>query len=61
MTNTILFQVLKNKNYSVWTAQLILNEMIERVQSGEEPETVLLDEDISLEYENDLIEAAHEF
>lgn len=60
MTKAILFQVLFDLGYSVWTAKLVYYEMLERVQGGEDYVIVLVDENFPIEYENMLIEAASE-
>ena len=60
MPNTILLQALFDLGYSVWTAKLVYYEMLKRVQDGEDPVIVLVDENLPIEYENMLIEAASE-
>ena len=60
MLNTTLLQALLDLGYSVWTAKLVYYEMLERVQGGEDPVIVLVDENLPIEYENMLIDAASE-
>ena len=61
MPNTTLLQALLDLGYSVWTAKLVYYEMLERVSLGEDPEVVLAEEGLPVDYVEDIIEAAHEF
>ena len=61
MTTISIFEALANKGYSSWTAKLIYYEMAERVSLGEDPEVVLAEEELSADYIDDIVEAAHEF
>jgi CheY-like chemotaxis protein len=60
MPNTTLLQALLDLGYSVWTAKLVYYEMLERVQGGEDPEVVLAEEGLPVDYVEDIIEAASE-
>ena len=60
MPNTTLLQALLDLGYSVWTAKLVYYEMLERVQGGEDPEVVLAEEGLPVDYAEDIIEAASE-
>lgn len=61
MTTISIFRALANKGYSTWTAKLVFYEMAERVSRGEDPEVVLAEEGLPVDYVEDIIEAAHEF
>lgn len=61
MTTISIFEALANKGYSSWTAKLVYYEMAERVSLGEDPEVVLAEEELSADYIDDIVEAAHEF
>lgn len=60
MPNTTLLQALLDLGYLDWTAELVYYDMLARVQGGEDPAIVLVDENLPIEYENILIEAASE-
>ena len=60
MPNITPLQALLDLGYSVWTAKLVYYEMLERVQGGEDPEVVLAEEGLPVDYVEDIIEAASE-
>ena len=60
MPNTTPLQALLDLGSSVWTAKLVYYEMLERVQGGEDPEVVLAEEGLPVDYVEDIIEAASE-
>lgn len=60
MPNTTPLQALLDLGYSVWTAKHVYYEMLKRVQGGEDPEVVLAEEGLPVDYVEDIIEAASE-